>query len=200
MRGPHQEGDFSYPVKYGYAVVGRVAEGADNLRGRLVFALHPHQTAFWLPDDQVVVVPDAVPPERAVMAANMETALNAVWDSGAGPADRIAVVGGGVVGLLTGSIAARLPGTEVTLVDVDPERAGVAERLGMRFCGPGDAPTGCDVVLHASGHPAGLQSAIDLAGTEATIVEMSWYGSKEVPLQLGGAFDVGLILNTVLES
>ena len=100
MRAPLQEGDFPFPVKYGYCAVGVVEEGPRSLRGRTVFALHPHQDRFVAPVSMLVPVPEAVPPRRAVLAANMETALNALWDSGAGPGDRIVVVGAGVVGLL----------------------------------------------------------------------------------------------------
>ena len=98
MRAPFMDGNFPFPVKYGYATVGRVEEGPQALRGRSVFALHPHQSVFILPADAVFPVPDGIPPARAVLAANMETALNALWDGAPGPADRIAVVGGGILG------------------------------------------------------------------------------------------------------
>jgi len=188
MRAPHMGGTFPFPVKYGYAVVGRVESGVSDLRGRMVFALHPHQDVFALPASAVASLPDDVPPSRAVLAANMETALNAVWDGAPGPADRIAVVGAGVVGALVAFLCARLPGTEVTLVDVAPERAALAQALGVRFAPAGDAPKDCDLVFHASGAAAGLATAFELAGDEARIIEMSWYGSGEVALPLGGAF------------
>src|SRR5207248_616982 len=102
-------------------------------------------------------------------AANMETALNAVWDGAPGPADRIAVVGGGVVGLLVAHLCARLPGSEVTLVDIEPSRAELAHALGLHFAAPGAGPEGCDLVFHASGSGAGLAIALRLAGEEATV-------------------------------
>jgi threonine dehydrogenase-like Zn-dependent dehydrogenase len=188
MRGPFMAGAFPFPVKYGYAVVGRVEAGPDELRGRIVFALHPHQTLFALPADAVIPVPEGVPPRRAVLAANMETALNAVWDAAPGPADRIAVVGGGVVGLLTAWLCRGIPGADVALVDTDPRRAQPASRLGLLFAAPDDAPRDCDLVVHASGSGAGLATALRLAGEEATILEMSWYGSGEVTVPLGEAF------------
>src|SRR5215217_8459865 len=144
MRAPMQEGDFPFPVKYGYSAVGTVEEGPRDLVGRTVFALHPHQDRFAAPAGSLALVPPAVPARRAALAANMETALNAVWDSGAGPGDRILVVGAGVVGLLVGSIAARLPGAEVTMVDVDLSRADIARRLGCAFQKPLDAPGDAD--------------------------------------------------------
>ena len=188
MRAPFMGGAFPFPVKYGYATVGRVEEGPPLLRGRVVFALHPHQDIFTLPAEAVLPVPDNVPPARAVMAANMETALNAVWDGGPGPADRIAIVGGGVVGLLIARLCARLPGAEVTLIDIAPARAELARALGADFAAPGAAPAECDLVFHASGTAAGLATALRCAGEEATIVELSWYGTGDIAAPLGENF------------
>jgi threonine dehydrogenase-like Zn-dependent dehydrogenase len=153
-----------------------------------VFALHPHQSRFTLPAEAVVPVPENVPPARAVLAANMETALNAMWDAAPGPADRIAVIGAGVVGALVASLCGRLPGARVMLVDIEPSRAELARTLGVGFSGPADAPENCDLVVHASATAAGLATALRLAGEEATVLEMSWYGSDEVSVPLGGAF------------
>ncbi|WP_411838976.1 zinc-dependent alcohol dehydrogenase [Paracoccus sp. ME4] len=186
MRAPFQEGDFPFPVKYGYASVGAVHDGP--LAGRTVFALFPHQDAYRLPDDALIPLPDGLPPERAVLAANMETALNILWDSDAGAGDRIAVVGGGLVGLLVGYLAARLPGAEVTVVDPLPDRRAVAEGLGCAFAAPEDAPGDRDVVIHTSATQAGLVLALSLAGAQATIAEASWHGSADVALPLGAAF------------
>jgi NADPH:quinone reductase-like Zn-dependent oxidoreductase len=187
MRAPLQEGEFPFPVKYGYCCTGRVEEGPPGLLGRTVFALHPHQDVFVAPPGFVSLVPDTVPARRAVLAANMETALNAIWDSGAGPADRVVVIGGGVVGLLIAWLSARLPGADVTLVDPDSGRRDIAAALGIawRESGP---PADADVVFHASATAAGLATAIDCAGREATVVEASWYGEGAVPAPLGGAF------------
>jgi NADPH:quinone reductase-like Zn-dependent oxidoreductase len=185
MRAPMQEGDFPYPVKYGYCIVGVVEDGPDGLAGRTVFALHPHQDRLVAPASMLAPVPDAVPARRAVLAANMETALNAVWDSGAGPGDRIVVVGAGVVGALIASLAARLPGAEVTLVDTELGRAALASHLGAGFRKPLDAPGDADVVFHTSATAAGLGCALSCAGDEATVVEASWYGDEPVSVPLG---------------
>jgi hypothetical protein len=188
MRGPHMGGAFPYPVKYGYAVVGQVEAGPADLIGRMVFALHPHQDEFAMAADAVAPLPNGVPPWRAVLAANMETALNAVWDGTPGPADRIAVIGAGVVGALVAYLCGRLAGSEVTLIDIDPARAPLARALGVKFALPDAAPKDCDLVFHASGAPQGLATALELAGDEAKVIELSWYGEGEVPLALGGAF------------
>jgi hypothetical protein len=195
MRGPFMGGAFPFPVKYGYATVGRVEAGPLQLGGQAVFALHPHQNLFDVPADAVVPLPDNVPPTRAVLAANMETALNAMWDAGVGSEQdtgtlaRIAIVGAGVVGSLVGFVINTLvPRVEVTLVDVDPSRAEIANAFGVNFATPGTAPTDCDLVVHASATAAGLATALTLAGDEATVLELSWYGAGDVPVPLGGAF------------
>jgi NADPH:quinone reductase-like Zn-dependent oxidoreductase len=188
MRAPHMAGTFPYPAKYGYATVGRVEEGPPQLRGRIVFALHPHQSVFTIAADAVLPVPEQVPPARAVLAANMETALNAVWDGAPGPADRIAVVGGGVVGMLVARLCARLPGSEVTVVDTQASRVEIARALGAGFAAPAAAPQDCDLVFHASGTGSGLATALRIGGEEATIVELSWYGAADVAAPLGEAF------------
>jgi NADPH:quinone reductase-like Zn-dependent oxidoreductase len=188
MRAPFMAGHFPFPVKYGYATVGRIEGGPKTLLGRTVFTLHPHQDVFNIPASAAVVLPDNLPPERAVLAANMETALNAVWDAAPGPADRIAVIGAGVVGSLVAYLCGRLPGAEVTLVDINPARAELARALGVSFAGAETAKGDCDLVVHASGHPSGLGTALALAGEEATVLEMSWYGDGAVTALLGGAF------------
>jgi threonine dehydrogenase-like Zn-dependent dehydrogenase len=188
MRAPFMGGAFPFPVKYGYSTVGRVEDGPTDLVGRVVFALYPHQSVFTIPAHAATAVTDGVPPARAVLAANMETALNAMWDAAPGPADRIAVVGAGLLGCLVARLCGRIPGTKVTLVDIEPKRAVLAATLGVAFAMPDAAPEDCDLVIHASASAAGLATALRSAGLEATVLELSWYGSGDVPLPLGGAF------------
>ncbi|MBT9372256.1 zinc-binding alcohol dehydrogenase [Rhizobium sp. CSW-27] len=188
MRGPHMGGAFPFPVKYGYAMVGRVEEGPAPLLGRPVFVLHPHQDLFSVPAEAVVPLPPDLPPERAVLAANMETALNIVWDALIQPGDRVAVFGAGVVGALTARLAASIAGTEVLLIDRDLERASLAAALGLDFSLADHVEGEFDVVVNASGSGAALSRAIDLAGPEARLVEASWYGARSATLPLGGAF------------
>lgn len=188
MRAPFMAGTFPFPVKYGYATVGVVEVGPAELRARTVFTLHPHQSLFDLPEAAAVPVPAAVPAPRAVLAANMETALNAVWDAGPGPFARVAVVGAGVVGALTGLLLRQFSSASVTLVDIDPGRERVAAALGLAFATPAQAPPECALVVHASASSAGLATALSLAADEATILELSWYGDATVSVPLGGAF------------
>ena len=188
MRGPAMAGAFPFPVKYGYAMVGRVERGPPDLQDRIVFALHPHQTLFNSPSEHVLAVPDGVPPARAVLAANMETALNAVWDAAPGPADTIAVVGAGIVGSLVAWLCSSLAGARVTLIDVEPSRERFARALGVGFASPSGGPRDCDLVVHASGNAQGLKTALGLAGEETTVLELSWHGSGDIAIPLGGAF------------
>jgi NADPH:quinone reductase-like Zn-dependent oxidoreductase len=193
MRCPLQEGDFPFPVKYGYCAVGVVEDGPAEWIGKRVFVLHPHQDRFICATSWLNAVPDFVPPHRAALAANMETALNAIWDSGVSAADTVVVVGGGLVGLMVTALAARMPGTAVTLVDIHPERARIAGHLGAAFALPEHAPKGADVVFHTSASAAGLATAIGAAGPEAKVIELSWYGAKRIEAPLGGLFHAGRV-------
>ena len=191
MRAPFQEGDFPGPVKYGYLNVGTVEQGPPELRGRTVFCLYPHQTAYVVPTGAVAAVPEGVPPSRAVLAGTVETAVNALWDAAPLLGDRVTVVGAGMVGCCVARLLSRFPGVQVTLVDVDGSRADVAAALGVDFALPADAADGRDLVVHASATSAGLQRSLDLLAPEGTVLELSWYGDAEVRLSLGGAFHAG---------
>jgi len=190
MRCPHQVGEFPWPVKYGYSSVGTVRAGSAELRERQVFCLFPHQSAYVVPANALLPLPPGLPPERAVLAANMETAINAVWDAAARLGDRVTVVGAGVVGCLCAYLLARHPGVSVELVDLRAERAQIAHAFGASFALPGAAQRDRDLVLHASGSEAGLCTALELACVNATVLELSWFGDLRVSLPLGAAFHV----------
>jgi 2-desacetyl-2-hydroxyethyl bacteriochlorophyllide A dehydrogenase len=190
MRCPHQAGELSLPVKYGYCSVGKVVAGSEHV-GQRVFCLHPHQDRYVVPASSVVPLPANVPDRRAVLAANMETAVNGLWDAAPLVGSRVAVIGAGAVGLLSASLLQRFPGVELEVVDISAEKAELCRALGLRCVQPAAARRECDLVLHASGSPAGLETALELAGREATIVELSWYGDRAVSLRLGGRFHNG---------
>ena len=194
MRAPFQDGDFPGPVKYGYLSIGvveSVGVGVDDLIGRTVFCLYPHQSAYVVPASAVVVVPDVVPPARAVLAGTVETAVNALWDAAPLVGDRITVLGAGMVGCAVAALLARFPGVRVEVVDADPGRAGVAAALGAEFAVPEQATGGRDLVIHASATSEGLQRSLELLAPEGTVIELSWYGDRAVHLSLGGAFHSG---------
>jgi threonine dehydrogenase-like Zn-dependent dehydrogenase len=188
MRAPFQEGEFPGPVKYGYLNVGVVEEGPASLVGRTVFCLHPHQTEYVVPAAAVTVVPEGVPAARAVLAGTVETAVNALWDARPFVGDRVAVVGAGMVGCCVARLLARMPGVEVTLVDVDASRAPVAAALGASYASPAGAVGDLDLVVHASATSAGLQTALDLLAPDGEVLELSWYGDSPVTVSLGGSF------------
>lgn len=191
MRAPFQEGSFPGPVKYGYLSVGVVEVGPPDLRGRTVFCLYPHQTAYVVPARAVVPVPDDVPPVRAVLAGTVETAVNALWDAAPLVGDRVTVVGAGMVGCCVARLLARFPGVEVNVVDTDPAKAEVVNGLGASFQSPSEAADGRDLVVHTSATSTGLQLSLDLLAMEGVVLDLSWYGDAEVRLSLGGAFHSG---------
>ncbi|MFG2549889.1 zinc-binding alcohol dehydrogenase [Streptomyces sp. NPDC048581] len=188
MRAPFQEGEFPAPVKYGYLNVGLVEEGPAELVGRTVFCLYPHQTRYVVPASAVTVVPDTVPAARAILAGTVETAVNALWDAAPLVGDRIAVVGGGMVGCSVAALLARFPGVRLQLVDADPSRVEVAKALGVGFASPEEALGACDLVVHASATEQGLTRSLDLLTAEGTVLELSWYGDRQISLPLGEAF------------
>ncbi|WP_237763520.1 zinc-binding alcohol dehydrogenase [Falsirhodobacter sp. alg1] len=179
MRGPNQAGNLPFPVKYGYAMVGTTDEG------RSVFCLHPHQNVFQLPSEALATLPQALPPERAVLAANMETALNVVWDAGVAPGDRVNVFGAGVVGLLVAHLVSRIPGVDLRVVEISGGRMQVAAALGLEI---GTPLENADIAINASGADAALTAAIETLGNEGRVVEASWYGDRRATIPLGGAF------------
>lgn len=188
MRAPFQEGDLPGPVKYGYLTAGVVEEGPPDLLGQRVFCLHPHQTRFVVPAGAVVPIPDDVPTPRALLAGAVETAINGLWDAAPRIGDRVAVVGLGMIGGSAAALLARFPLGRLQAVDVDPERAALAAQLGVDLVSPDQATGDCDVVLHCSATEAGLATALQLAGDDADVVELSWYGSRTPRVPLGEAF------------
>ncbi|MBD8022843.1 zinc-dependent alcohol dehydrogenase [Microbacterium gallinarum] len=188
MRAPFQQGDFPGPVKYGYLNVGTIEQGPEHLRGRTVFALYPHQSSYVVPERSIAVVPDGVPPRRAVLAGAVETAVNILWDAAPLVGDRLMIVGAGMIGCALARVACGIPGLTVTVVDVDRGKADVCGRLGVTYAHPGAAPVDQDVVIDTSGSGDGLQLAIESAATEGQIIEASWFGDRSVTLQLGGDF------------
>ena len=188
MRCPFQVGDFPGPVKYGYVNVGVVVAGPQGLEGRHVFCLYPHQTLYQVAAAAVLPLPDGLPPARAVLAAQMETALNALWDETPVRGSRVSVVGGGAVGLLVAWLAAHEHACQVQVVDTEASRAGLAEALGASFSLPEQATGGADLVVHTSATSTGLATALQIAAFEATVLELSWYGSRAVNVPLGEAF------------
>ena len=187
MRAPHQQGDFPFPVKYGYAAVGVVEAGPDALVGRHVFSLYPHQSRFRVAADAVVVLPGGVPAARAVLAANAETALNAIWDAGALPGERVLVLGAGLLGCLIAVFLSRIH-SNVDVTDKLAEPAAAVADFPVNVMSSEALGRDYDLVFHTTASAAGLQAAIDALTFEGRVIELSWFGDRPVPLMLGGAF------------
>lgn len=188
MRAPFQEGEFPGPVKFGYLSVGVVERGPDYLLHRDVFCLFPHQDRYVVPVDALTLLPSGVPPRRATLAGAAETAVNALWDAAPRLGDRVAVVGAGMVGCAVAALLRTFPLERLQLVDVDPRRESVASMLGVELVDPAAAADGCDVVVHASASAAGLRRSLELLGDEGEVIELSWYGTKDVAVPLGSVF------------
>jgi threonine dehydrogenase-like Zn-dependent dehydrogenase len=188
MRAPFQEGIFPGPVKYGYLNVGVVERGPAELIGRVVFTLFPHQSAFVVPVDAVTIVPEGIPARRAVLAGAVETAVNILWDAAPLVGDRVSVIGAGMIGCCVALLLRDIPGVDVTLVDINPARKTIADRLGVEFAGSADAPRDRELVINTSGSDAGLQLALQTVVTDGEVIEASWYGDRPATLMLGADF------------
>ena len=189
MRAPLQVGDFPFPVRYGYAAVGTVEAGPEDLLGRQVFCLHPHQTLFRADPGMLVPLPDDVPPERAILAANAETALNAIWDADVHPGCRCLIVGAGLLGWLIAALLSRRSDLSPRITDIRPETGVKADDFSVRFLKPDAVERQAyDVIFHTSASAGGLQTAIDAACFEGRVIELSWYGDRPVSVDLGGNF------------
>jgi 2-desacetyl-2-hydroxyethyl bacteriochlorophyllide A dehydrogenase len=188
MRAPFQDGEFPWPVKYGYLNVGVVVRGPKALTGQIVFTLFPHQSTFVVPAAAVTLVPDGIPARRAVLAGAVETAINVLWDAAPLIGDRVCVVGAGMIGCCVARLLHGIPGVDVTLVDIDATRKTIADQLGVNFADPGYAPRDRDIVINTSGSAAGLQLALETVVSDGEVIEASWYGDRPVTLTLGTDF------------
>lgn len=187
MRCPYMGGDFSFPIKYGYSLVGQVLDGPTSLKGKLIHTLHPHQDYARISAEDVYVIPDGISPQRATLASNMETALNAIWDSGVNIGDKVLIVGFGIIGSLIARILSFIPQVEVDVLDVQPAKITLIEQLGFSIYKE-EKEKKYDLAFHTSGSGPGLQTSINNVGLEGKIIETSWYGDKEVNLCLGETF------------
>jgi len=185
MQVPSMGGDFNFPVKYGYSLVGKVVSKGD-LEGRLVHLLHPHQNQLITDSSAISLLSKAIPAKRAALASNMETALNAVWDSGVSVGDKVVVCGFGMIGGLVARLLALMPAVEVVVLEKNAYRIAQATKMG--FTVNPSTLQNFDCSFHTSGSSVGLQTCIEAVGMEGKIIELSWYGTKSVQLQLGADF------------
>ena len=190
MAVPGMEGTFELPVKYGYSVVGSVIEGPETFIGKEVHYMYPHQDLVRIPSSALSIIPEGIPLSRAVLASNMETAVNAIWDSEVSIGDRVGVLGFGLIGSLVARLLQQIPGIELIIIEKNAYRASLAKEMGFVLMGKEEMQKadGMDMVFHTSATEEGLQTAIDLVGFEGKVVELSWYGSQKISLDLGSGF------------
>lgn len=185
MEVPYQDGDFSFPIKYGYSLVAKVEQGPEHLLGKIVHLMHPHQDECVVAEEAVFPLPGNIPPARATLASNMETAVNAIWDAQLKPDSKVLIVGFGMIGALIAGCLRKQPGREFLVSEINPERLGLVKQLGLKYLTSEDQ---FDVVFHTSSTGSGLQKAINLTGFEGKVIELSWYGDRRVELKLGESF------------
>lgn len=185
MAVPSMGGSFAFPIKYGYSLVGEVFSKGD-LEGQLVHLLHPHQNILQAEKKSISLVPKEIPAKRAALASNMETALNAVWDSGVSMGDKVIVCGFGMIGGLIARVLSFIAAVEVVVLEKNEYRIAQAQQMG--FTTNPDKLENFDYSFHTSGSSAGLQTCIEAVGMEGKIIELSWYGTKSVTIQLGASF------------
>jgi 2-desacetyl-2-hydroxyethyl bacteriochlorophyllide A dehydrogenase len=192
MAVPYMQGSFAFPLAYGYSLTGVVLDGPREWLGERVHLMHPHQTVCRVRTADLTVIPPAVPLDRAVLASNLETAVNALWDAGPLIGQEVLVVGFGLVGALVAHLLQPIPGIRVHVAEPLPARATLSRQLGHALLDP-DEPLQdhFDLVFHTSATPEGLQAGLDQLRPEGALIELSWYGQRPVSLDLGGSFHYG---------
>lgn len=187
MRVPGQEGSFQFPIKYGYSLVGEVLNENHPLQGKVVHLLHPHQDICMVEESAVSVVPESVPAQRATLASNLETAINAVWDAEVSIGDKVLIAGFGIIGALVAEVLREVPGVDIYLLEKNDGRRKMAKELGWKIW-KGKEEGDFDIAFHTTGNQNALQVCVENVGFGGRIMELSWYGNQSVQLNLGGSF------------
>jgi threonine dehydrogenase-like Zn-dependent dehydrogenase len=189
---PYMEGSFSLPCKYGYSLVGRVLKGPAQYKGKTVHLMHPHQDKSWVNASSVYAIPPEIPAQRAVLASQVETAVNAIWDSRISLGDTILVAGFGLVGAIIALLASAIPGVKVVILEKNEYRKAIAREMCFHVLDRMEDNNDLfDLAIHTTGDEKALQYCIDHIGRESQVTEVSFYGKKSVNLALGGTFHTG---------
>jgi threonine dehydrogenase-like Zn-dependent dehydrogenase len=192
MRVPYMLGDFDSEFTYGYSLVGEVLEGSLDWIGKYVHVMHPHQSVVVINQKDAFPVPESVSKETATLASNLETVINALWDSGISIGDRVLIIGFGIIGAMLAIVIGHMPGIEITVYEKDPYRRKFCESL--KFHTLSEANELCKeytIAFNTSSSHQGLQIALDNIRNEGLVAELSWYGPKNVILNLGDDFHYG---------
>ncbi|MBX2840741.1 MAG: zinc-binding alcohol dehydrogenase [Flammeovirgaceae bacterium] len=190
MKVPHMKGDFRENFTYGYSLDGKVIEGPNQLKEKYVHLMHPHQNLVKANISDVFSIPVGISLKTACLASNMETAVNAIWDAGIELGDKILVIGFGTIGALTSLVTKNIPGVELTVIESDEERIALANQHGFQVF-PAMEGENYDVVFNTTGSETLLQKALEATSQEGKIIEMSWYGTREIKINLGADFHYG---------
>ena len=188
MKCPYQEGDFGNDIKYGYINVGKVVDGDKSYLGNNIFSLYPHQDFYKIPSNEALIVPTKIPLTRCLLIPNLETAINAVWDTLPSAGDRILVIGAGIVGLLTAYIINKLPGINLFIIDKDSSKSKIAKKLGIKFLDTIPKNFDARFIYECTGDHRVLNSLKDNINVNSTICILSWYGNKKSEIALGENF------------
>ncbi len=187
MRVPYMQGRLALPCTYGYSLVAKVVEGATDWLGKLVHTLHPHQSAALVKIGDVVEIPAGISPENAALVSNVETVINAIWDSQCQLGECVAVAGFGSIGALLALTLKQVHFGDVYVIEPNPQRATVATELGFTVIDSAKS-NDCAVAFNTSASSAGLQGCVDIVGFEGRVMELSWYGTRITQIQLGHDF------------
>lgn len=188
MRCPYQEGEFGSNVKYGYMNVGKVMNGPSKLVNRYVYTLYPHQTQYVLPLEELTFIPKLIPIKRCLLTANMETAINAMWDTLPTCGDKILIIGAGIVGFLMAYILMTIIGIEILLIDTDKEKSKIAKIFGIKFSCSIPKSYNANIIYECSGNPSVIDILSSHVNDETVICIMSWYGNSVSNINFGNEF------------
>lgn len=188
MSIPYMNGSLDKSFTYGYSLVGEVVGESEN-HGMMVHVMHPHQNVIQVNQKDIYHLPMGLDPKLATLISNMETAVNAVWDAQIELGDRVLIQGYGMIGALIASVLKRYPGLELRVLDTDPVKTQQFTDHGLIPLG--EATSEFDVIFNTTSSQEALQDAFRLTRLEGTVVELSWYGNKQVNLSLGADFHYG---------
>ncbi len=189
MKVPYMEGSFGFPLTYGYSLVGEIIEGPEHLISKNVHIMHPHQSMLYADEAHVALIPEDIPSKRAVLISNLETAINAVWDSEVTLGENVFVAGFGTIGSLLCQVLRKFPAIDLHVLEPNQARCEKARSWGFNAVQAITLPEPpFDVAFNTSCHENGLQVCIDSVGYEGKVVELSWYGTQSVNINLGKSF------------
>lgn len=191
MTVPYMEGDFNSEFTYGYSLVGEVIAGSQKWLGKIVHVMHPHQDYIKVNDEDVIGIPEGISPKTATLISNLETVVNAVWDSGVTIGDKVLIVGFGNIGAMLASVIRRIPGVDLVILETNSMRKEIASKQNFSVKSKTNPQSGFTISFNTSSTESGLQKAINNTVIDGKVIELSWYGPKIVSLELGGSFHYG---------